>query len=338
MARRKRGGKGCLVFIVSTVTVCGIGGFGAKALVDPMPTGPSQTFVITKPRSTSSLLKEFEEKGIIKSTFAAKVLVVLGGNKKTVNPGVYRVNPGMTTQEVLTALRNPIKQMVRIPEERWIARVAKILEEKKVAKAVDYVELTNHPEKFSDSGIPFFGNTLEGFLYPDTYNFAPDIGADYVVRRQLMNFSKKTAGLGLTKENMRRTVIIASLLELEASDLTEKKMIAGVIENRLMRGMRLQIDATINYALQAWRPLTYADYINVKSPYNTYLQKGLPPGPICSPSAKSIEAALHPIKHKFVYYITMPDKVTRFTATYPEHLVNIKLRDTMKAQAKAQKK
>ena len=308
-----------------------------KSLLDPMPKGPTQTFILAKQRGISSLLDEFEQKKIIKSAYAAKVLVKLGGNKKILNPGVYRVNPGMTTQEVLTALRNPIKQLVYIPEERWIARVAKVLENKKVAKAADYIELTSHADQFKDMGIPFFNDSLEGFLYPDTYNFAPDIGAEYVVRRQLMNFSKKTEGMGLTKENMRRTIIIASLLELEASDLNEKKMIAGVIENRLMHGMRLQIDATINYALQLWRPLTYADYTNVKSPYNTYLQKGLPPGPICSPTAKSIEAALHPIKHKFVYYITMPDGVTRFTATYPEHLANVKLRDTMKAQSKKPK-
>ncbi len=334
MARKKKGGKGCLVFIIATVTLFGGIGFWATSLVGAMPTSPAQTFLITKPRGTSSLLTEFQEKGIIKSAFAAKVLVVLGGNKKTINPGVYRVNPGMSTQEVLSALRNPIKQLIRIPEEKWISQIAKLLEDKKVAKASDYLELTSHSEKFSDSGIPFFNNSLEGFLYPDTYNFAPDIGAEYVIKRQLMNFSKRTEGIGLTSQNMRRTIIIASMLEREASDYKEKQMIAGVIENRLLRRMRLQIDATINYAIQEWRPLFYKDYSNVKSTYNTYLANGLPPGPICSPTVKSIEAALHPIKHMFIYYITMPDGITRFTATYPEHLVNVKLRDTIKAQKK----
>lgn len=333
MARGKKGGKGCLVFIIATVTIFGGIGFWASSLVGAMPTGPAQMIVITKPRGTSSLLNEFQEKGIIKSAFTAQVLVVLGGNKRIINPGVYRVNPGMSTQEVLTALRNPIKQLVRIPEEKWISQIAKLLEDKKVAKASDYLDLTSHSEKFSDSGIPFFNDSLEGFLYPDTYNFAPDIGADYIIKRQLMNFVKRTEGLGLTKENMRRTIIIASMIEKEASDYKEKQMIAGVIENRLNRGMRLQIDATINYAIQNWRLLTYKDYSSVKSLYNTYLQKGLPPGPICSPTVKSIEAALHPINHNFVYYISI-GKETHFTATYPEHLVFVKLRDTMKAQKK----
>jgi UPF0755 protein len=330
VAKKKISGKSIVLLV--TLGVLGGSGLWFKTQLEPLSKGETQTFVITKPRGISGLLTEFESKRIIRSAYAAKLLGVLNGSRKVVPPGVYRVTPGMSSAEVLDAIKNPIKLKVMIPEERWIARVAKVLEDKKVAKADEYIDLTNHPEKFADSGIPFFGDTLEGFLYPDTYNFAPDIGAEYVVKRQLMNFAKKTEGLGLTKDNMRRTIIIASLLELEASDYKEKQMIAGVIENRLFRGMRLQIDATINYALQEWRPLTYKDYTNVKSPYNTYLVKGLPPGPICSPTAKSIEAALHPIKNKFVYYITMPDKVTRFTATYPEHLVNVKLRDTMKAQ------
>jgi UPF0755 protein len=330
VARGKKSGKG--IFWLILLVLSGGTGLWIKSLLDPMPAGQTQTFVFSKQRGLSGVLTEFESKGIIKSAFAAKLLTVLSGSRKIIDAGVYRVAPGMSTSEVLGALRNPIKQLIRIPEERWIARVAKLLEEKKIVKADEYIELTNNPEKFAESGIPFFNDSIEGFLYPDTYNFAPDIGADYVIKRQLLNFVKKTEGIGLTKANTRRTIIIASLLELEASDYKEKQMIAGVIENRLLRGMRLQIDATINYGIQEWRPLVYKDYTNVKSPYNTYLAKGLPPGPICSPTVKSIEAALHPIKHKFVYYITMPDGITRFTATYPEHLVNVKLRDTIKAQ------
>ncbi|MEI8281982.1 MAG: endolytic transglycosylase MltG [Armatimonadota bacterium] len=321
---------------MSFLAVLGGGGLWFKTECEPAGTGAAQTLLFTKPRGISATLTDLESRGMIKSAFVAKVMNVLSGSKKVVPPGAYRIGPAMSVSEVLTSLRNPIKQLIMIPEGRWIDRVAKVLEDKHAAKADQYIELTNHSEKFSEFGIPFFSESLEGFLYPDTYNFAPDIGADYVIRRQLMNFEKKTAGLGLTKENMRRTIIIASLVELEASNSKDRKMIAGVIENRIAKGMRLQIDPTVNYGMQEWRVLTYKDYTSVKSPYNTYLVKGLPPGPICSPTVKSIEAALHPIKHNFVYFIAMSDGVTRYTATYPEHLVNVKLRDTMKAQAKAQ--
>ena len=314
------------------------GGLWFKTECEPVGTGAPQTLLFMKPRGISATLTDLQSKGMIKSAFVAKVLNVFSGSKKVVQPGAYRIGPAMSASEILTSLRNPIKQLVRIPEGLWIDRVAKVLEDKKVAKGDQYIEVTKHSDKFSEFGIPFFNESLEGFLYPDTYNFAPDIGADYVVRRQLMNFAKKTADLGLTKENIRRTLIIASLVELEASNSNDRKMIAGVIENRIAKGMRLQIDPTVNYGMQEWRVLNYKDYTSVKSPYNTYLVKGLPPGPICSPTVKSIEAALHPIKHNFVYFIAMPDKVTRYTATYPEHLVNVKLRDTMKAQARAQQR
>lgn len=296
--------------------------------------GPEQNFVVTKQLRLTSVLEEFQTKGYIKSAFASKVAAVLSGTKYTVEPGVYKVWSVMSSGDAVKTLRNPVRQSVRIPEERWIAQVAPILERKQVCKASEYIELCQHSEKFQDLNIPFFDSSLEGFLYPDTYNLAPGVGADWVIRRQLMNFQRRTAGLGLTKDNIRRTLIIASLLEKEASDFKEKQMIAGVIENRLLRGMKLQIDATVNYGMQIWRPLVYAEYTSVKSPFNTYLYKGLPPGPICSPTVNSIKAAMSPIKHNMVYYITMPDGITRFTATYEEHLKNVHLRDKIKAQKK----
>jgi UPF0755 protein len=100
-------------------------------------------------------------------------------------------------------------------------------------------------------------------------------------------------------------------------------MVAGVIENRLRRGMPLQIDATVNYGMQEWRPLKVSEYRSVRSPYNTYLIPGLPPGPICSPTAKSIAAALQPARHDFLYYVAMPDGKSVFSRTYPEHLANV---------------
>ncbi len=310
------------------------GGGWLKVETDGGTHGTDVTEVLPHQQRLPTVLDEFQAKGYIKSAYATKILAVLRSSKHAVAPGAYRVWTGMSSAEALDSLRNPIKQLVLIPEEKWIAQVAPILETKKVCKADEYIAMTGQASKFKDLGIPFFDESLEGFLYPDTYNLAPGIGAEWVVRRQLMNFQKRTAGLNLTQENMRRTIIIASLLEKEASDFKERQMIAGVIENRLLRGMRLQIDATVNYGMQVWRPLVYADYTSVKSPYNTYLNKGLPPGPICSPTADSIRAALSPIKHNMVYYITMPDRHTRFSATYEEHLKNVHERDQIKIKKK----
>lgn len=314
----------------------GIGALGFSALVAPMPNGPKQRFVMVKPRKLSEQVSIMVEKGVIRSAFATNLYgLVLGyrGNR-LIAPGVYEVHPGQSAGEVLKALVTPLRQLVRLPEARWAARTAKTLEEKEVCSAADYVKLVSEPEKFATPGLPLAGDTLEGYLYPDTYNFPPALGAELVIRRQLLNFAKRTKGLGLTEANVHRVLTVASMLELESSDLEEKKQIAGVIENRIAKGMKLQIDATVNYGMQLWRPLFYKDYTAVKSPYNTYLTKGLPPGPICSPTVDSIKAALAPAHHNFLFYIWLPDGRTLFSSTYEEHLKNIQVRDKMKAGAK----
>ncbi len=321
-------------FVVLGCLLLGI--FGFASLLAPMPNGPKQRFVMVKTRKLSEQLAIMSQKGVIRSAFVTNLYgMVLGfrGNR-LIAPGVYEVHPGQSAGEVLRSLVTPLRQLVRIPEGRWAARTAKTLAENEVCSAEEYLELVKKPEVFETAGVPLSGDTLEGYLYPDTYNFPPALGADLVIRRQLMNFAKKTKGLGLTSENVHRVLTIASMLELESSDLEEKKLIAGVIENRIRKGMRLQIDATVNYGMQLWRPLFYKDYTAVKSPYNTYLTSGLPPGPICSPTVDSIKAALAPAQHGDLFYIWLPDGRTLFSKTYEEHLKNIQLRDKMKAAKK----
>jgi UPF0755 protein len=114
------------------------------------------------------------------------------------------------------------------------------------------------------------------------------------------------------------------MVELEVAKDEERPIVAGVIENRLKRKMPLQIDATLLYGIGKWRRLTFKDYKEIKSPYNTYTHQGLPPGPICSPTVKSIEAALHPATHNYLYYVAMPEGYHLFAETYKEHLANIK--------------
>jgi UPF0755 protein len=310
----------------------GAGVFG-KTQLDPLPKKDTGPYKILKAKPINTVLDDLEQKKVIKNGFIAKIYTAVIGQRKLIEPGIYRVQPGMSVPEIIRSLSKPIKQLIRIPEGRWIARVAETLDRKEVAKKDEYIALTQEPEKFKEFGIPANAKTLEGFLYPDTYNFPPNIGAELIIKRQLLNFKTRTKGLGLTPENTLKTLIIASMLELESNKLDEKKMISGVIQNRIRKGMRLQIDATVNYGMQLWRPLFYSDYTKVKSPFNTYLIKGLPPGPICSPTAESIEAALKPDKHPYLYYISLPDGRTLFSATYQEHLANIKVRDNIKKKS-----
>jgi UPF0755 protein len=124
--------------------------------------------------------------------------------------------------------------------------------------------------------------------------------------------------------DLQRVLTVASMVELEAARDDERARIAGVIENRLRRGMRLEIDATVLYAEQNWRELGPGQVRKTDSPYNTYRRGGLPPGPIGSPSLKSIQAALRPERHGYLFYVARPDRSHYFAATYPDHLANIR--------------
>jgi UPF0755 protein len=184
--------------------------------------------------------------------------------------------------------------------------------------------LVAKPEEFKeDVSFPLPKGSLEGYLYPDTYDLPPLMTPREVIDRQLTNFQKRVWEGFNKPKNLHRAIIIASMVEMEVARDDERPMVAGVIENRLAKNMALQIDAAINYGIQKWRPLTYADYRNVDSPYNLYRTKGLPPGPICSPTTKSIKAALNPAKHKFLYYVALPSGRSLFAETYDQHLKNV---------------
>ncbi|MBU4301378.1 MAG: endolytic transglycosylase MltG [Actinobacteria bacterium] len=165
---------------------------------------------------------------------------------------------------------------------------------------------------------------LEGFLFPKTYEVTDEDTTRDVVVMMLDQFGKETGALdwaraqayGLTRYDV---LIIASMVEKEAKVPQERPIIASVIYNRLKAGMRLQIDATVQYALGAWKPeLCYSD-LEVDSPYNTYRVSGLPPGPICNPGFESIRAALHPEPTEYLYYIlTSPEGRHSFTADYQQ--------------------
>lgn len=274
-----------------------------------------------------SALIRLQQEGYVRNARVLFAYARLRRQNVPVAGGTYRVKPDLGPDAVLAMLRAPIRQMVRIPSYYWIARTAKLLEEKEVCRAEDYVAATKRPADFQNFvNFPLPADSLEGYLYPDTYDLPPMLGADETILRQLAAFQKKVwEPLGEPKE-LHRAVVIGSMVQLEAALDEERPKIAGVIENRIAKKMRLQIDATVNYAMQEWRPLLRSEYASVKSPFNTYLIAGLPPGPICSPTAASIEGALKPDTHPYLYYVAMPERYHLFSASYDEHLRNIQKR------------
>lgn len=318
--------------LILVLGLVGAGGWVSFQL-SPTPAGEATYVRYNSGLSAQEAFEDLQTRGVIRNsqymTMAARVFDLV-----SVDPGTYRVAPGMPWREVIRSLRKPVRQDVVIPPGWWAARVGKRLEDKGVCLAKDYVDAANHPERFADVvSFPLPKKSLEGYLFPDTYDLPPLLGADEVVRRQLRAFDEKVAKRLGTK-GLDRALNIAAMVELEAAKDVERPIIAGVIENRLAKGQRLEMDATVLYALQEWKVLGPGVVHTVKSPYNTYEHAGLPPGPIGSPGKASIEAALNPAKHGYFFYVAKPDRTHSFSATYDEHLKAIKAARALWAEAK----
>jgi UPF0755 protein len=286
-----------------------------------------------------SALKTLQQKGVVRSPEPAKLFLRLTGRTTGIRRGTFEVAPGMDLPEVMKVLQTPIRRMVRIPEGWWITRVAARLEKEQVAAAQEYIDLARKPSEFVGVvSFPLPKDTLEGYLYPDTYDLPPLLGARETITQQLKAFEAKVIPAMRKDANLTRAVNIAAMVELEAGVDPERAKIAGVIENRLRKGMTLDIDATVLYAMGRWHNLGRGVVRRVKHPYNTYLNRGLPPGPIGSPGLKSILAAAAPAKHEWLFYVAKPDRFHLFAKTYPDHNRNIRIARALWRQSEAAKK
>lgn len=323
----KKRAKWALLGVV--IAIFGFIYFYIRTKTAPTPSGSEFYIRYDRPTPLADVLQDMERRGVIRDADAMRLIATLLRHSSKVPIGTYQVRPGLEAIEFLDRLQKPVVLKVRIPETNWALRTANLLETRyQVCSARDYMALVHNPAAFSNVvSFPLPKDSLEGYLYPDTYELAPLIGARTVIERQLKAFQTKIWDAFGHPANLPRVLNVAAMVELESGPDTDRPRIAGVIENRLAQHMRLQIDATILYGLQKWRRMTFADY-KQKTPYNTYTHAGLPPGPICSPDAKSVAAALRPNRAgKYVFYIAMPDGHTAFSATYAQHLRNIHLRN-----------
>lgn len=328
--------------ILGTVLLGVVGGGFAgyswlKSGLRPSPLTAKKYIHIEGNTGRRIVLNRLEREGVIRSSDALEIYARYKKSPDMVPDGIYLFKPGMYSYQILDTLQGPLKQMVRIPEGRWIAWVGEILEGKNVCTKEEYVALASKPDEFrgKHKWLPEGIATLEGFLYPDTYDLPPTIGARAVIDQQLRAFEKRVEPENLTPEELKRAVTIGSMVELEAQKDNERPMVAGVIENRIAKNMRLELDATVLYGLQEWKVLGPGQVRKVISPYNTYLNAGLPPGPIGSPGVASIRAALDPDEHPYFFYVAKGDGSGEhlFAITYADHLKNIRTARAMKPSA-----
>jgi len=301
-----------------------------KALkpVSSQPTKEFKIVEINKGDSIFATAKKLKEAGVIKSSVVFVLEALRTGAYKKIKAGEYAIFFHSSVPEILdTLVKGKVYlRKVVIPEGATIWQVAEILEKHKICKKDAFLKLAEDEAFVKSLGIPSI--TAEGFLFPDTYYFPKNTPPEKIIKIMVNNFWKHWEKYDeIAKEKgvtIKEVITLASIVEKEALFSKEKPLIAAVYWNRLKIGMPLQADPTINYAIRKFRRLYYKDYYRIKSPYNTYLHKNLPPTPICNPGIDSIEAVLFPAKVPYLYFVAKKDGTHYFSRTYKEHLRAIK--------------
>jgi UPF0755 protein len=309
---------------------------GFLSLLSPVskPAQARDVIVRIPPEATAAQVAVIlKQKEVIKSPVVFRVYSRYQGMDGLLKAGEYRISTSLSTPEILHELVDGrlAVQTITVPEGFTTERLADLLVENGlVARDQFFLSLANdHFPYLFVQGLPSGSNRrLEGYLYPDTYQVTRGSGEHAVIELMLsrfekeindLNYAEKASRAGLT---LNEAVTIASMIESEARVDQERPLIAGVIFNRLQLNMPLQIDATVQYALNGHKERIYYKDLEVDSPYNTYRITGLPPGPIAMPGRSSLLAAVNPAQTNDLYYVAKPDGTHAFATTLEEHNLN----------------
>ena len=290
----------------------------------------SMVIEIPKQSGVKDIAEILSDKGIIKSPAAFEVKVWLKNKAGVLKAGKYAVSPNMNLNEIIKKLElgDVVDDTIKVtfPEGYTIRDMAYKLERLGIVSHEDFAAaVTSYDTSVYDYlDIPndrFF--RLEGYLYPDTYTFKVDANPKDIINTMLTRFnviyeSNIKGNLGGRK--LEDVMKVASMIEKEAVIDEDRSKIASVIYNRLNRGMKLQIDATVQYAIGSHKEILTLKDLNVSSKYNTYKVVGLPLGPVANPGLKSIMAALKPDKTDYIYYVARKDGSHYFTKSYQDFL------------------
>lgn len=297
--------------------------------------------VIARGTSAKEIAAVLKGKDLIRSSFVFSLTCRVNGAGARLKPGVYELNKAMSVPCIIDKLieGQSLEVWVTVPEGFTIRQISDLLQAKQLARGNSFLHLTlGQGEDFS--GFSFVqGESLEGYLFPDTYLVSREMSPEAVVKKMLDTFEQKVdvqlkedvqriANERLSAgepypEQLHKILTLASLVEREAKVPKDRPLVAAVMWNRLKKGMRLEVDATISYVPGESGDnkdrVLYTD-LRSDSSYNTYKFAGLPPGPICNPGLASIKAVLNPAHVDYLFYVAKPDGSHVFTRTFQEHM------------------
>jgi UPF0755 protein len=285
--------------------------------------GENIQFTVKSGEGFSSINYRLMKKEIVSNARLFHYYTKYQGALTRFKAGTYEIQSGQHMGDILTTLTEgvPILTSVTFPEGKNMFEFGKILEEKNITTYEEFVKECRNPENIKALGID--APSLEGYLFPDTYKFAPKTPAKLVVQAMTRLTLEKIKGLDfdLSFLNRHQVMILASIVEKETGAKKERPTIAGVYLNRLKKKMRLQADPTTIYGIwEGFDGNLRKKHLLQKTEYNTYKMSGLPLGPIANPSLAAVKAVLKPQSHDYIYFVSKNDGTHVFTPTYKEHL------------------
>lgn len=290
-------------------------------------TGRDVVYEVKQGQSFNSIARDLHQQGVLKNVEAFTVYAKVTRQIPKIKAGEYRFNTAMTPPEIMSVMTSgqSIARTITIPEGYSVFEIADLLEARGFAKRKDIVKLA-FDKKFVAKLLGEPQASLEGYLYPETYNFTKYMGAEKIltemVRLFLANFEQVPKPYPF-EWNRHQVVTMASIIEKETGAPHERQLISSVFSNRIKKNMRLQTDPTIIYAkaLQMGKiviDIRRAD-LTMNHPYNTYMKSGLPPGPISNPGKEALKAAVNPAISEFLYFVSQNDGTHIFSETYEKH-------------------
>ncbi len=334
--RRPRAGRRIALVIIAVAAVALLSAnVWYQGALNGSSSGAPVAFTVVEGATARSIAEELEARGIIRSAFAMRLYLRFNGQESQLKPGFYELSSDLGVRAALDALLRGVPlETVRltIPEGKTLTEIADLVDAHTPVSREAFLAAAV-PERHRPRFLPPRVRTLEGALFPDTYEIEVTASADDIVQLMVDRFEVVLDGLPLGRArklgvSTYQAIIIASLVEREARIQRDRPLISSVIYNRLAIPMKLQIDATIQYVLLQ-RDGEYADVVlfedlEIDSPYNTYRIEGLPPTPIAVPGEAALRAALTPADTRFLYYVACGDEGGhRFGRTGDDHQRNI---------------
>lgn len=317
-----------VAFICLIITAIA-GSFAYQALLSPTAPTTAFTYQLKSGISLNQVAHDLHAAGVLRSPFSLRLLASLNNQSGKIQSGTYLFTAMATPEEILGRLvrGDVIKASLTIPEGFTLKQIIQRIAELGYGRLARLQELAASPDFIHSLGVK--SNSLEGYLYPETYLFTPGIDESQLLKMMVGQFHqhltpKLLAHAESRNLNLHQLVTLASIIEKETGRIDEMPLISSVFHNRLTRNIPLQTDPTVIYGIDDFDGNLTRKHLQTRTPYNTYVIRGLPPGPIASPGQNALQAAAEPAETNFLYFVARGDGSHQFSSTLKEHNIAVR--------------